>query len=409
MTEEELFDRYLTASMTVEEQEQLKSLLKDDSAACDRLSQHINETAMYVSIAEDFRMQSAFETKKPVRFNTSRITQNSIRVASEKPQRKLNGVFLAGIAATILFGGLIFAQFVSQNSIIGQASDVASVRIERTAFDLGLNEPSVIRTGDRVTALEDLELSLNDNSKLMMKRGSSVLLTRNKAGFKVDQFQGLIQYKIDKQKNGKTFQVLTNGLRTSVIGTEFTVDSDSTKEKVRVLEGLVKVDNKADKSFFVNPGEFAFMNQTEDSFSKKSAVTGMKLNEMVQSFTGESLATDQLEEKPLLMVVYAEKWDPSSRSFIHKLKKLYSEYNKAFEVVFMNNTDGFAQDYEMPWSIVKADHSSSAAALLNVKKSSYPLNVTLVDQNGITLARSVSGNKWLGTSHLIDAIKSNSK
>ncbi|MCM8530760.1 MAG: FecR domain-containing protein [Lentisphaeraceae bacterium] len=409
MTEEELFDRYLTASITADEQEQLKGLLKEDSEAGDRLSQHITETAMYVSIAEDFRMYNVFETKKPVRFNTNRITQNNIRVASEKPQRKLNGVFLAGIAATILFGGLIFAQFVSQNSIIGTTSDVASVRIERTAFDLGLNEPTVIRTGDRVTALEDMELSLNDNSKLMMTRGSSILLTRDKAGFKVDQFEGLIQYKIDKQKNGKTFHVLTNGLRTSVIGTEFTVDSDSTKEKVRVLEGLVKVDNKADKSFFVNPGEFAFINQDEASFDKKSAVTGMKLNEMVQSFAGEDLATDQLEEKPLLMILYAEKWDPSSRSFIHKLKNLYKEYNQAFEVVFMNNIDDFAQDYEMPWSIVKSDFSSSAESLLNVKKSSYPLSVTLVDQNGITIARSVSGNKWLGTSHLIDTIKSNSK
>lgn len=409
MTEEKLFDRYLTASITAEEQEQLKTLLKGDSEAGDRLSRHISETAMYITVAEDFRMQSVFETKKPVRFNTNRTTQNNIRVTVEKPQRKFNGVFLAGIAATILFGGLIFAQFVSQNSIIGETSDVASVRIERTAFDLGLNKPSVIRTGDRVTALEDFELSLNDNSKLMMKRGSSILLTRNKTGFIVDQYQGLIQYKIDKQKNGNTFQVLTNGLRTSVIGTEFTVDSEKSKEKVRVLEGLVKVTNKADKSFFVNPGEFAVIDQVEKSFDKKSAVTGMKLNEMVQSFDGKNLATDQLEEKPLLVIVYAEKWDPSSRSFIHKLKNLYSDYNHAFEVVFMNNSDDFAQDYEMPWSIVKSDLSSTAEALLNVKKSTYPLSVTLIDQNGIILARSVSGNEWLGTSHLIDAIKSNSK
>ena len=409
MTEEEMFDRYLTASLTVDEQEELKLQLQSDPEVGDRLSLHINETAMYVSVAEDFRMRSTFENKKPVRFNTSRLTQNTIRVASDKPQRKLNGVFLAGIAATILFGGLIFAQFISQNSIIGEASDVASVRIERTAFDLGLNDRSVLRTGDRVTALEDLELTLDDNSKLKMERGSAVVITRNKSGFKVDQSLGLVKYKIDKQKNGKTFQVLTNGLRTSVIGTEFTVDSTDSKEKVRVLEGLVKVDNKAEKSFFVNPGEFAFINETAELFDKRSAMTGMKLNEMVQTFNGQNLATDQLEEKSLLMIVYAEKWDPSSRSFIHKLKTLYSEYSHAFEVVFMNDQADFAKDYEMPWSILKPDYITNAEGLLNTKKSSYPLSVTLVDQNGITLARSVSGNEWLGTSHLIDTIKSNSK
>ena len=93
MNEEELFDKYLSATMTGEDREELKNLLKTDESAGERFRNHVEETALYVAVAEDLQLRQTYEAKtgserKTVRITKSRITQTNLKI-DEKAPRKL--------------------------------------------------------------------------------------------------------------------------------------------------------------------------------------------------------------------------------------------------------------------------------------------------------------------------------
>ena len=76
--------------------------------------------------------------------------------------------------------------------------------------------------GDEVVSLKnELVLTLKDGSILTLDKGAACILSEESGVYNVNQKRGRIDYEIQEQKNGNKFQVLTNGLRTTVIGTKF--------------------------------------------------------------------------------------------------------------------------------------------------------------------------------------------
>ncbi|MCH2208273.1 MAG: FecR domain-containing protein [Lentisphaerales bacterium] len=412
MNEEELIDRYLSATMTAEDQAEIKRLFKEDKGFSDRFCTYVEETSIYIAVADDLKIRQAYEAAnapKPasVRVTRGRITQNNLKVAEFKKKSNTSHYIFA-MAATIAICAAGLAAFFQSQNVVGNSANIAALSIERSIIDFNLFENKHLMKGDEIIALEnDVTVNLNDGSVLKLDKGASCVFGERQGSYIVDQKRGRVEYEIQEQKAGNKFQVLTNGLRTTVIGTRFTVEAFGAKEKVRVLEGLVKVDDFKKISHFINPGEFAMFNDDKE-LEKANAATGMKLSEFVTDYMGNDILSDDLEEKPYLLILQASKWDPSSRAFVFKLKKFYEQFKDSFEVIFVNDQEQFAYDYEMPWSIVKKEYASDALDLLGIENSSFPLNIRLINQDGKIFARSVSNNEWLGLDHVLDAIKSNS-
>ena len=412
MNEEELIDRYLSASMTQENKSELKRLFTEDADFSDRFRNYVEDTAIYISLADELKMRKAFESGNvstaKMKVSKSRIAQNNLKIV-DAPQKSSAVKYVAAIAAMLTVCATGVAMFLQSENTIGIASDMNALTINRSAFDFSFSSNNKLMKGDEIVSLKnELVLTLKDGSKLTLDKGATCILSENSGVYKVNQKRGRIDYEIQEQKNGNKFQVLTNGLRTTVIGTKFTAEASGAKEKVRVLEGLVKVDDFENTSHFINPGEFAMLNN-EGELEKANAKTGMELSPLVSDFTGNDILSDSLEEKPYLLILQASKWDPSSRAFVHKLKKFYKQYKDSFEVIFVNDQDNFAYDYEMPWPIVKKGNVGKAYSILEIQESSFPLNIRLINQDGGIFGRSVSDNKWLGIDHVLDAIKSNTE
>ena len=223
-------------------------------------------------------------------------------------------------------------------------------------------------------------------------------------GFEVNLQKGRGEFEVSSQKQGSTFIVTTSMLRTTVIGTHFTVDADDKSSQVRVLEGLVKVDDFKEEARFVEPGEIAFI-ASNNVLIKKEAHKSMQLEGSLCDAYGEELDTEYLESKKNIVLLYAQKWDPSSRSFILQFMAFYKENPGDYEVVFMDAQGEFSAKYEMPWLCVKEGMKEKAADLLGSNPSSYPLNLLLIDQKGNVIKRAAKGGKWYGTGGILKYLK----
>ena len=152
-------------------------------------------------------------------------------------------------------------------------ADIASAKnisLDRGGLDLTFGDKSFILKGDRITALEDISISVKDGSTIFMDKGAICEIDESDSGMKVTQVKGRSEYIVSEQVEGKNFKVFTDRSRTTVIGTRFTVDTASDRSKVRVTEGLVKVDDLTSKSYYVNPGEYAIVDASK-TLTKKVA------------------------------------------------------------------------------------------------------------------------------------------
>ncbi|MCM8543196.1 MAG: hypothetical protein NE328_23205, partial [Lentisphaeraceae bacterium] len=56
MSQEELFEKYISATLTLEDKEELKEVLKNDKKAGREFAEYIQDTAMYLSVAEELAL-----------------------------------------------------------------------------------------------------------------------------------------------------------------------------------------------------------------------------------------------------------------------------------------------------------------------------------------------------------------
>ena len=410
MSQEELFEKYISATMTLEDKDELKELLKSDKEAGREFAEYIQDTALYLSVAEELKLhQRAVDLDNNRRSATANFKVHKAATGRHTVQpetSKTGSRVVLAIAAAFTVCGILFFNYVKQSNHVADIASAETISLDRGGWDLTFGNKSYILSGDRITALDDIKVSVKDGSVIFMSKGSVCEIIQNENGLEIHQTKGRSEYNVAKQTNGKKFRVVTDKIRTTVIGTRFTVDADADRSKVRVTEGMVKVDDFKDVAKFLNRGEFATVNQ-EKVLTKKVAYQTMHLSSFISSANGETFNTESIEEKPYIVLLYAESWDPSSRSFIHRLKNFYSLFNKDFEVVFMNDAAGFAKEYEMPWACINSEKTPDVEKLIGKFSTSYPLNMVLMDQHGNVLAKSVKGKEWLGADHVLDVLEGN--
>ena len=404
-----LFERYITATMTLEDREELKELLRSDVNAAEEFGEYIQETASCLSLAEELALE-----KKAValdRVNKSATASFKVHkaprtAAFQQPKSKTAARVMMAIAASFVIAGILFFNYLKSARHVADVAVTEKISLDRSGLDLTFGDKSFIMNGDRITALEDIQISVKDGSSILMSKGSVCEISQNEYGFQVNQLSGRSEYNVAEQLNDRKFKVLTDKARTTVIGTRFTVDADSERSKIRVLEGMVKVDDLKSKSDFVRPGEFAVVN-ADNAFSKQVAHQTMRIRNFISDANGQPYNTESIEEKPYLVLLYAESWDPASRTFVHRLKEYYKANSDKFEVIFMNNAANFAADYEMPWACINADKTAEVEGLTGQFKNTYHLNMVLMDQHGNVIAKSVKGNEWIGADTVLDVLNDN--
>ena len=408
-SQEELFERYVSATMTLEDKEELKDLLRNDQEAGRRFGEYMEDTASYLSLAEEMALEKkavALDRENKSTTASFRVHKSKRTASFQQPKSKTALRVVLAMAAAFTVAGILFFNYIKSSRHVADVASIEKFSLDRQNLDLTFGDKSFIMSGDKITALEDLAISVKDGSTIYMSKGAACEILENEDGLYVKQLSGRSEYIVAEQSDNKKFRVFTDKARTTVIGTRFTVDADHERSKVRVLEGLVKVDDLSSVSDFVRPGEFAIVN-SDNVFSKQVAHQTMLVSKYIKTAAGDAYNVEGIEEKPYLVLLYAEKWDPASRSFIHKLKNFYAENNQSFEVIFMNNNDNFAADYEMPWACIDAEQTEEVENLIGQFKSSFSLNMVLMDQHGNVIAKSVKGKEWIGADTVLDALSDN--
>jgi len=405
--QEELFQRYASATMTLEDKEELKDLLKNDTKAGEDFGKYLQDTSAYISLAEEMALEKkavAIDKVSKTATASFKVHKSKRTTSFQKAKSKTGARVFMAVAAAFVVAGILFFNFLKSSRHVADVALTEKISLDRSGLDLTFGDKSYVMSGDKITALEDITVSVKDGSTIYMSKGSVCEISENEFGLQVNQFSGRSEYNVAEQLTDKKFRVFTDKTRTTVIGTRFTVDADSDRSKIRVLEGTVKVDDLKSKSFFLNEGEFATL---DTSLNKKVAYQTLKIASFLSDANGNAYDVEAIEEKPYLVLLYAESWDPASRSFIHKLKKDYEANNEKFEVIFMNNARDFAADYEMPWACIDAKDTNKVEELIGQFKNTFSLNMVLMDQHGNVLAKSVKGKEWIGVDSVLDTLKDN--
>ena len=410
MSQEELFEKYISATLTLEDKEELKEVLKNDKKAGREFAEYIQDTAMYLSVAEELALhEKAVDLDKVSKSSTAsfKVHKSASRTTMMAQNNSKTAIRVAmAIAAAFVVAGVLFFNFMKSSRHVADIASANKISLDRAGLDLTFGDKSFILKGDRITALDDISISVKENSTILMSKGAVCEIDETDSGMKVTQIKGRSEYIVSEQLEGKNFKVLTDRSRTTVIGTRFTVDANAERSKIRVTDGLVKVDDLKSLGLYVNPGEFAVIDSSK-TLTKKVAYQTMLINKFVKDAKGGDYNVEGIEEKPYLILLYAENWDPASRSFVHKLKKYYEANNSKFEVVFMNNNNDFAADYEMPWACIDAQDTKEVESLIGDFNSSFSLNLVLIDQHGNVIAKSAKGKEWLGSEAVLNTLSSN--
>ena len=410
MSQDELFEKYISATLTLEDKEELKDLLRNDKEAGRHFAEYIQDTAMYLSVAEEFALHDKavdFDKVRKAATASFKVHKSTGRTTMMSQNNSKTAVRVAmAVAAAFVVVGVLFFNFIKSSRHVADVASSNSISLDRAGLDLTFGDKSFILKGDRITALDDISISLKDGSSIVMSKGAVCKIDEADSGMKVTQVKGRSEFIVSKQVEGKNFKVFTDRSRTTVIGTRFTVDADADRSKIRVSEGLVKVDDLTSISYYVNPGEFAVVDSNK-TLTKKVAYQTMLINKFVKDAQGQQYNVEAIEEKAYLVLLYAENWDPASRSFVHKLKKFYELNSSKFEVVFMNNNNDFAIDYEMPWACIDAQDTKEVEGLIGEFSSSFSLNLVLIDQHGNVISKSAKGKEWLGAESVLNTLSSN--
>ena len=408
-SQEKLFERYISASMTAKDKEELKDLLRNDSEAGGKFGEYIEDTASYLSLAEEM----ALEKKAVVLDRVNKSTTASFKVHKSKrtasfqqPKSKTAARVIMAIAASFVVAGILFFNYVKSSRHVADVALTEKISLDRSGLDLTFGDKSFIMNGDKITALDDIQVSVKGGNSILMTKGSVCEISQTEHGLVVNQLSGRAEYNVAEQSDDKKFKVMTDKARTTVIGTRFTVDADADRSKVRVLEGTVKVDDLKSKSKFLNKGEFATVDN-DNHLNKRVYYQTQKISKFLSDSKGSAYNVESIEEKPYLVLLYAQKWDPASRAFVHKLKEYYQANNEQFEVVFMNDSESFASEYEMPWACISAEQTAEVEDLIGKFKNSFSLNMVLMDQHGNVIAKSVKGKEWIGADSVLDALTDN--
>ena len=123
MSQEELFEKYVSATLTLEDKEELKEVLKNDEKAGRKFAEYIQDTAMYLSVAEELALHDkAVDLDKVGKATTAsfKVHKSTSRTTLMAQNNSKTAVRVAlAIAAAFVVAGVLFFNYVKNSKHVG--------------------------------------------------------------------------------------------------------------------------------------------------------------------------------------------------------------------------------------------------------------------------------------------------
>ena len=114
----------------------------------------------------------------------------------------------------------------------------------------------VIATRDRAST-DELHLTLPTGDRLVSAPGADFAVERLEPGNReLRLHRGAVRFEVAHVVSGQRFRVATDDLVVTAKGTVFSVDTDATGSRVRVLEGVVEIEQGTQSQLLAAGGEF---------------------------------------------------------------------------------------------------------------------------------------------------------
>ena len=219
MRKSEIFDAYLSDSLTEEQAEKLKEILKTDDGSKEFM-QYITETQVMCEI---------LETKK--------------EQAKETPKKAKNPVIPFFIAAAVAAGIAIF--ILLKTPVEPQTGTTVTKK--------GVDDGGSIKTEKVFKSHEIKNLLLTDGTRVSSS-GNGFMTVFNEDKVKISN--GKFTFQVKSRKGQTPFSIdMTHG-KIQVIGTAFDILDTADRSSIRVTEGIVKL-IKGDQELLLQAGDSA--------------------------------------------------------------------------------------------------------------------------------------------------------
>ena len=214
---EELFDKYLSDTLTANEEEQLHDLLQDETYG-QALVEYALEMYTNTRTANDL-----------LNGNTSKERKELIKQHQEPIPLARYLMMATGVAAAVIFSLWVLKPVKKDKAEVSRIGEKANI-IHGGKF----------RVGDSIKTSKLTHFEFMDGSKIKLSGEVSVISEK-----KIHLKSGKISVNAVKQQ-GEELVILTDDASVSVLGTSFTVTKEAPSTSVEVSEGKVRFTHKDD-------------------------------------------------------------------------------------------------------------------------------------------------------------------
>ncbi|HEV7557579.1 MAG TPA: FecR domain-containing protein, partial [Kofleriaceae bacterium] len=115
----------------------------------------------------------------------------------------------------------------------------------------------IIVAGRDRASTDELRLTLPTGDRLVSAPGADFAVERlEPANRELRLHRGTVRFEVAHVVSGQRFRVATDDLVVTAKGTVFSIDTDTTGSRVRVLEGVVEIEQGAHRELVAAGGEF---------------------------------------------------------------------------------------------------------------------------------------------------------
>ncbi|MCM8536407.1 MAG: FecR family protein [Lentisphaeraceae bacterium] len=294
-----LTGKCIEGTLTIREEKTLLKQLEVSSEFTDKLQYNlqvdellqqtlVKEKSAEIFMAELNKRLKQVAVPNPTRITHTRLQTSKFRARTRKSKKQtFPPLLLAAVAASLLIGFFLFFMNIqsreTQNlvvqtpvktiqSILAIDEIDGDLEITRNGKSYLAKSGDYLLKGDTLKTKESSTASLkftNETTEITLKSQSTLLIESSmkkqqpRKVFMVDD--GEVFFDVEHQPEDYSFIINTKKSRSKVIGTQLSVKHEDSESSVKVLEGLVRVENTLTNVFVDVPGNH-FVSIKDDSY-----------------------------------------------------------------------------------------------------------------------------------------------
>ncbi|MCM8530466.1 MAG: FecR domain-containing protein [Lentisphaeraceae bacterium] len=178
--------------------------------------------------------------------------------------------FIASIAAAIALAFILMS-----NSYFAKVTSDSTASVIREGKEININQNFKLQTGDKLLSGEKpLSFTYPDKTSIELKPHSTALVSyTDTGGKKINLLSGDLTADVKKQIKGMEMEIITKDSKALVLGTKFSISSETVKSNLQVHKGKVQFFNTTGSKDYVVGGEFAMAKSDAPVISQESFIS----------------------------------------------------------------------------------------------------------------------------------------